>query len=113
MPKIDSVQHGEIVVDGEKYEFDVWVFTDGRVMERQAISRDKVAPDEVQTMIDNCEGLQELVIAGDKELPVDQEAIELATGKKILLAQCNLSELAEFFNKEAESKKIGAIVLVK
>lgn len=113
MSKIDSIKQGEISVDGEKYAFDVWMFADGRVMERQAIDSSKIASDEIQTIMDNSEGLQEVLIASVKEIPVDKEAVELATGANVLLVQCSLDEAMEFFNKESESKKIGAIIVMK
>jgi hypothetical protein len=113
MPKIDSLKKGEVSVDGNKYTFNVWLFADGRVMERQAIDGTKIAVDEIQTMMDNVDGLQEIVIASENELPVDKEAIEKATGANVLLVQCNLGEAMEFFNKEVDSKKIGAIMVIK
>jgi len=113
MPKIDSLKKGEISVDGNKYSFNVWLFADGRVMERQAIDSAKIGSDEIQTMTDNIEGLQEIIIASENEMPVDKEAIEKATGASVLLVQCNLDEAMEFFNKEVDSKKIGAIVVIK
>ncbi len=108
---VDSIKDGEITVDGSKYSFSVWIFTDGRVMERQAIKSDKVAVDEIETMIGNSENLKEIVICGD--VPVDEEAVKLATNSKILLAQAELGEFAEFFNKEAVAKPVAAIVVFK
>jgi hypothetical protein len=111
MVTVDSIKEGEISVDGSKYGFSVWIFTDGRVMERQAIKLEKVAPDEIQTMIDNSEGLKEIVICG--EIPVDEESVKLATSSNVLLAQAEMGEFLEFFNTEAAAKAVAAIVVFK
>lgn len=111
MTTVDSIKDGEITVDGSNYKFSVWIFTDGRVMERQAIESDKVAVDEIDTMIGNSENLREIVICGN--ILVDEEAVKLATNSNVLLAQAELGEFAEFFNKESAQKSVAAIVVFK
>ena len=112
---IESIEEGEIKISGKKYTFDVWIFGDGRVMQRdQTLSKDnKISTDEVQVILDNSQDIIAVVLGkGQKtEINMSDDAKKLLEKKKkIAVWDYSTGDAVKVFNEQIKKgKKIAAI----
>ena len=113
---IDAIEPGEIKVNGKKYTFDIWIFGDGRVMQRDAtLSKDgKVSVDELTTVLDNSPEIVAVVIGSGQKttIGISQEAKKLAEKKKkIAIWDYNTEDAVKVINEQLKNgQKIAAII---
>ena len=112
---IDEVEEGMIKINGKKYTFDVWLFGDGRVMQRDmTLSKDnKISVEEVQVILDNSPDIVAIILGtGQKtHIGVSDEARKLLEKKKkIAIWDYNTEDAVKVYNDQiSKGVKVAAI----
>jgi hypothetical protein len=113
---IDSIEPGEMKIGGKNYTFDVWIFGDGRVMQRDATlsSDNKVSVAEVQVILDNSLDMIALILGTGQKTSIEMspEAKELLEKKKkIAVWDYPTDDAVKVFNDQLQKgQKIAAIM---
>jgi len=115
MVNIKSCEKGELNIDGTKYQFDVWIFSDGRVMQRDAsLSKNNIiGMEEIQVILDNSQDLYAIILGNGQEthLSVDREILKKLAKKQVPVWSYTTCDATVVFNKQVkEGKKVAAIL---
>ncbi len=104
--KIDSTSFGKIVIDGQEYKYDVFVFADGSIRERQR--EHTISKEEIELL---ASPKPEFIVIGTGQsgvAKVSAQARDLAQTKCIHLMIAETPDAINLFNALSEQGKKAA-----
>jgi hypothetical protein len=108
MVKIEDSGFGSITIDGKRYSYDVWVFTDGSI-EKRAGGYHTFLAKEVQALL---RGEPEIIVVGAGTascVGIEREAEQLAHSKGIKIESAATPRAIEKYNQlVSEGKRVAA-----
>ncbi|MBW3012565.1 hypothetical protein KY311_05235 [Candidatus Woesearchaeota archaeon] len=103
--KIDSTSFGKIVIEGQEFAHDVWIFADGSIRHRD--KNHKIDADEIELL---SEPKPDYIVIGTGQsgvAKVTSEARELAMEKGINLMIAETPDAINIFNELSDKKVAG------